>query len=73
MWSVPKCYKQGTWLELSQFCTGVCEEETSAREAEEFRLLEAAPRERPEKTQQDGEGLARAVVICELWILAVAL
>jgi hypothetical protein len=28
VWSVPRCYKQGTRLEASQFCTGVCEERT---------------------------------------------
>jgi hypothetical protein len=27
-WSMPRCYKQWTWLELSQFCTGVCKERT---------------------------------------------
>jgi hypothetical protein len=27
-WSVLRCYEQGTRLELSQFCTGVCEEKT---------------------------------------------
>jgi hypothetical protein len=27
-WSVPRHYKQGTRLERSQFCTGVCEERT---------------------------------------------
>jgi hypothetical protein len=36
MWSMPRCYKQGTSSELSQFsvesqfCTGVCEERTFA-------------------------------------------
>jgi hypothetical protein len=28
MWSLPRCYKQGARLELSQFCMGVCEERT---------------------------------------------
>jgi hypothetical protein len=46
MWSVPRCYKQGTSLELSQFCTGVCKDRTSAREAEQSSLLEAAARKR---------------------------
>jgi hypothetical protein len=45
----------------------------SAREAEEFPLLEAVARERLLKTQQARKGLAGAVVICELWRLAVAL
>jgi hypothetical protein len=43
------------------------------REAEESPLLEAVARERLVKTQQAGKGLAGAVVICELWRLAVAL
>jgi hypothetical protein len=28
MWSVPRCHKLGRMLELSLFCTGVCEERT---------------------------------------------
>jgi hypothetical protein len=62
MSSVPKYYKQGTRLELSQFCTGVCEEGTSAREAEESPLLEAVARERLVKTQQAGED--SFIVVC---------
>jgi hypothetical protein len=42
-------------------------------EAEEFSLLEAVTRERFVKIQQAGKGLADAVVICELWRLAVVL
>jgi hypothetical protein len=42
-------------------------------EAEESPLLEAAAREWLVKTQQAVKGLARAMVICELWRLAVAL
>jgi hypothetical protein len=30
MWFVPRCYKQGTMLELNQFCMGVWEERASA-------------------------------------------
>jgi hypothetical protein len=30
VWSLPRFYEQGTRLELSQFCTGVCEERTLA-------------------------------------------
>jgi hypothetical protein len=45
---------------------------TWAREAEESPLLEAAARERLVKTQT-GKGLAAAVIICELWKLAVLL
>jgi hypothetical protein len=40
----------GTRLDLSQFCTGVGEERTRARESEEFSLLEAVVRERLVKT-----------------------
>jgi hypothetical protein len=36
-------------------------------------MLEAIARERLLKTQQAGKGLARAVVICEFWRVAVAL
>jgi hypothetical protein len=36
-------------------------------------LLEAVARERLVKTQQAGKSLSDAVVIFELWILAVAL
>jgi hypothetical protein len=57
----------------SQFCTGVCEERTWAREAEKSPLIEAVARERLVKTQQDEKGLADAVVIYELWRLAVVL
>jgi hypothetical protein len=42
-------------------------------EAEESPLLEAVTRQRLAKTQHAGKGLAGAVVICELWRLAVAL
>jgi hypothetical protein len=73
MWSVPRCYKQGTRLEISQFYTGVCEERTWGREGKESPVLEAVAREGLVKTQQFGKGLAGAVVICELWRLAVAL
>jgi hypothetical protein len=52
---------------------GGCEDRTYAREAEESPLSEAAARKRLVKTQQAGKGLAGAVVICELWRLAVAL
>jgi hypothetical protein len=50
MWSVPRCYKHGSRLVYSQFCTGVCEERTWGREAEESPLLEAIARKRPVKT-----------------------
>jgi hypothetical protein len=58
MWSEPRCYKQGTRLQLSQSCTIVCKDRTWAREAEESPLLEAVVRERLVKTVQAGEDLA---------------
>jgi hypothetical protein len=75
MWSVARCYKQGTKLVESwvQLCIGGCEDRTWAREAEESPLLEAVARERLVETQQTVKGLAGAMVICELWRLAVAL
>jgi hypothetical protein len=42
-------------------------------EAQESPLLEGIARKRQVKTQKAGKGLAGAVVICELWRLAVAL
>jgi hypothetical protein len=39
MWSVPRCYKQGTKLIERQFCTGGCEDRSWACEAEESPLL----------------------------------
>jgi hypothetical protein len=42
-------------------------------EAEAAPLLEVFTRERLVKTQQAGKGLVGAVVICELWKLAVTL
>jgi hypothetical protein len=59
-------------LELSQFCTGVCEERIWAHEAEESQLLEAVAKKRL-KIQHAGKGLVGAVMICELWRLAVEL
>jgi hypothetical protein len=43
------------------------------RELEESPLSEDVVRERLVKTQQAGKRLAGAVVICEVWRLAVAL
>jgi hypothetical protein len=43
------------------------------REDEESPLLEAVARERMVKTWQAGKELVDAVVICELWRLAMAL
>jgi hypothetical protein len=52
--------------QLREFCTGVYQDRTLAREAEESPLLEAVARERLMKAQQAGKGLAGAVVICVL-------
>jgi hypothetical protein len=55
----------------SQFCTGGCEERTSVRESSP--LLEAVARNGWWRNSRLEKGLAGAVVICELWRLAVAL
>jgi hypothetical protein len=75
MWSMPRCYNRQVWSLVSsvEFCTGACEERTWARVAEESLLSEVVARERLVNTQQAGKGLAGAVVICELWRLAVAM
>jgi hypothetical protein len=52
---------------------GGCKDRTWAREAEESPLLEVVVRERLVKTQQDGNGLPVALVICELWRLVVVM
>lgn len=56
---------------LNEFCTGVCEERTLAHEAQESLLLESIARKQLVKTQQAGRDLRCAVVIHELWRLAV--
>jgi hypothetical protein len=63
-WSVSRCYKlDEVWsLVESEFCVGVWEEMTRAREAEESPLLEAVAWERLMKIQQAEKGLACAVV-----------
>jgi hypothetical protein len=48
------------------FCTGVCEDRTRAREAEKSPLLGDVARERLMKTQKAGKGLVGAVVICKV-------
>jgi hypothetical protein len=79
-----KGYKEENGVQPSQFCTTVCEEisqlegslrsgTTWACEAEESPLLEAVAREGFVKTQQAGKDLAGALVIYELWRLAMAL
>jgi hypothetical protein len=59
MWSVPRCYKQGS--------------NDVSTEAEESPLLEAVTRKRLLKIQQAGKDLAGVAVICKLWRLAMAL
>jgi hypothetical protein len=51
----------------------VCEERDWVHEAVDSLLLDVIAREQLVKTQQAGKGLAGAVVICELWRLAVVL
>jgi hypothetical protein len=62
--------KRGSWKRVER--EPPFREDVSA-EAEESPLLEAVTRELLVKTPQAGKGLAGAVVICELWKLAVAL
>jgi hypothetical protein len=65
-----------SWRDLgwpNQFCMGVYEERNWAREAEESPLLGALARKRLVKTQQAGKTLTYAMVIWELWRLAMAL
>jgi hypothetical protein len=69
---MPRCYEVSLNKQV-QFCTGGCEDWTWACEAEEPPLLEAVAMERLLKTQQPGNGLAGAVVICEMWRLVVKL
>jgi hypothetical protein len=66
-------YKQGTESVLRYFSAGGCEDRTGVHEAREPPLLEAVAREHLVKTQQAGKGIVNAVVICELWRLAVVL
>jgi hypothetical protein len=62
-----------TWGNQVQFCMGICEEGTWVREGEGSLLLEAVTWEPLMKTQKTRKSLEGAVVICELWKLAVAL
>jgi hypothetical protein len=70
MWSMLRCYEQGTKLVFKQFCIGSCEYRTWACEAEKSPLLEAVAMGWLVKTQQAGKGLPSAVVICELCLEA---
>jgi hypothetical protein len=56
-----------------EFSNGGYDRRTGEWEAEESPLSEAVARERLLKTQQAGKSLAGAVVIRELWRLAVTL
>jgi hypothetical protein len=62
-----------SWENWQEFCGGVCDKRTWAREAEESPFLEAIARERLFKTQQAGKGIADPVVICKVWRLAMGL
>jgi hypothetical protein len=81
MWSKPKCYAQDNLKQrvqlrggsLVDFCKGGSDKRTQAREAEKSPLLGAVAWKQLVKTQQAGKGLVGAVVICELWRLAIAL
>jgi hypothetical protein len=55
---------------IIQSCIGVCEDRTSAREAEESPLLETVARERLVKTRQTRKGLAGAVEISNGAVIA---
>jgi hypothetical protein len=57
--------------QLTQFCTGGCEERLCTCEAEESPLLEGLAWKRLVKIQQGGKSLEDAVVICELWRLVM--
>jgi hypothetical protein len=52
--------------ESAEFYGGSYEDRNWVREAEESPLLEAVAKERLVKTQQAGECLVDAVVVCEL-------
>jgi hypothetical protein len=68
---VPRTYLEKNWgNKVSSIRESVKKRDA---ETEESPLLEAVTRGRLVKTQQAGKGLARAVVICELCRLAVAL
>jgi hypothetical protein len=56
-----------------EFCTRGCEDRTWAREAEGFLLLEAVAVNGWCRHSRLGKGLARAVVICTVWRLAMTL
>jgi hypothetical protein len=72
MWFVPRCYEQDSFKRVQLRDSGQ-PAIAWAREAKESPLLEAVTRERLVKIQQAGHRLADAVVICEMWRLAVAL
>jgi hypothetical protein len=74
MWSVLKCYNREVWCSV-QFCSlwKSVKRGLEHLKLKKSPLLEADARERLVKTQQAGNGLAGAVVIWELWRLAVAL
>jgi hypothetical protein len=65
-------YTGGSEEKSREFCTIEYEDRTWERDAEESPLLEAVAMERLVKIRQAVKNWAGAVVICELWRLAVA-
>jgi hypothetical protein len=77
VWSLPRCYNREVWsLVSNHLIVSSVRESVKGRlgpTVEESPLLEAVAREWLVKTQWAGKGFAGAVVISELWRLAVAL
>jgi hypothetical protein len=71
MWSVFRCYKQGT--KSVEFCTTGCEERTWAREAEDCTVRSRCQGRTGEDTAVWRKAWRMLWVICELWRSAVAL
>jgi hypothetical protein len=60
----------GDQVSSVEFCTGVCEQRTWTREADESSVLEAVARERVMKTQQAGKTFS--VRYGDLWIVKIS-
>jgi hypothetical protein len=79
VWSVPRNYLEDNWSHpvscqlRVKFCTRGCENRTWAQEAEESPLLETVASERLMKRNRLEEGLAGAVVTCEVLRSAIAM
>jgi hypothetical protein len=78
-WSVPRSYLEDNWGDpvscqlRVEFLTGGCKDRTLTREAEESPLLKAVARERLRRHSRLERGLVDAVVICNVWSLALVL